>query len=421
MMCLIGRMLSHNLQGQSIIIQGHVLDSASGTPLSFATIGFKGSTIGTASNQDGMFMLRIPESYSDSIIFCSYVGYKTFNSKLAGISNPIEIIMREEHILLEEIEVKPWTPWDYVYAAIKQIPQNYHNAPFLTTNYYNEYISENNNFLKYTEGVIETYNPPYGDTARISSRIVQARRRDDLESIQFMRKRLEKRMKKEQRKAEKRGEDWEMETIDDAILSATFGGPRMILRNDPVRDTASFLNPELRKLYEYQIEGYTSYHDQKVIIIHFKSKRKYEHRKREGNIYITLDSDAIVALDFQSRIIIPGVARPFMFLFGLGATDPVINATMHYKPYLDKWYINDISIKAFSDLTNKKMFSKNVHSRFELYQSLITTEIDQKNVSKIPKNEQLKNWTPLEEQIEEDPEFWQNYSVARPSGFSNNK
>ena len=110
-----------------------------------------------------------------------------------------------------------------------------------------------------------------------------------------------------------------------------------------------------------------------------------------------------------------------MFLFGLGATDPIINATMHYKPYRDKWYINDISIKAFSDLTNKKMFSKNDHSRFEIYQSLITTEIDQENVSKIPKNDQLNNWTSLEEQIEEDPEFWQNYNVARPSGFSNNK
>ena len=409
-----------SLPAQDIILQGQILDSATREPLSFATIGVTGSTIGTASNVDGRFVLKIPEEYSDSLFFCSYVGYRTYEKQTGILPDLVTILLQEEKIMLDEVEVKPWSAWDYIKVAVEKIPENYHSEPFYTTSYYSEYLSENNNFLKYTEGVILTYNPPYGDTSKIASRIIQARRHDNLEPLRFMRKKIEKKMKKEEKKAKKRGEEWEGASIDEAILSSTFGGPRMILRHDPVRDTASFLNPQLHHLYEYQIEGYTTYHGQNVIIIQFKSRKKYEHRKRKGNIYIAIDSDAIVAIDFQSRIIIHNAVRPLLFIAGIAITDPQIHATMHYKPYKGRWYINDIAINARVKLTKKKMFAKNEHGLFKLFQSLITTDIEQENVTKIPKEEQLDNWKPLEEQVDEDPEFWKHYQVARPAGFSGN-
>ena len=60
------------------------------------------------------------------------------------------------------------------------------------------------------------------------------------------------------------------------------------------------------------------------------------------------------------------------------------------------------------------MFKKSDHSLFEFYQSLITTNIEMGDVSPIPKEDQLKNWKPLEDQIEEDSLFWKNYSTAVP-------
>ena len=413
-------LLTGLLPAQNIILRGQILDSATREPLSFATIGITGSTLGTASNVDGRFVLKIPVTYSDSLFFCSYVGYRTYEKQTGELSDPMIILLHEEKIMLDEVEVKPWSAWDYVKLAVEKIPENYHSEPFYTTSYYSEYISENNKFLKYTEGIIQTYNPPYGDTSKIASRIIQARRHDNLESLRFMREKIEKKMKKKKKKAKKRGEEWEEKSIDEEILSATFGGPRMILRHDPVRDTSSFLNPKLHHLYDYQIEGYTTYHKQKLIIIHFKSKKKYEHQKQEGNIYITIDSDAIVAINFQSRIIIPNAVKPLLFIAGFGITDPQIHATIHYKPYKRKWYINDMTVDFRVKLTKKKMFAKNEHGSFKFFLSLITTDIEQENVTKIPKEEQLDNWKPLEEQVEEDHEFWKHYQVARPVELSGN-
>lgn len=396
-----------------ILIQGQILDSLSGDPLPSATVGISGTTLGTASNKDGRFVLRIPDQLSDSLFFVSYVGYKSFFLKVSQLQEETVIQLEVDEWLLEEVEVRPWEPWDYIIAALNKIPDNYLSEAFLTTNYYNEYISENEQFLKFTEGVISTYNPAYGDTTRIASRLIQARSRDDLSSIAFMRKRLEKKMEKELKKARKSGDSIDFETLDDAVMSASFGGPRQILNNDPIRDTASFLNPKNKKYFKYSFNGYTSYHGMKVIIIHFESTRKFDHQKKIGDVYITLDTDAIVVIEFESRLIIPNVIKPIMFLAGLGVTDPALKMDIHYKPYQNRWYINDISIEGSSKLTHKKMFKKNDHSIFEFYQSLITTNIEMDDVHPIPKDEQLKNWRPLEDQIETDAEFWKSYSVVR--------
>jgi len=409
---LIAVCLSTSIYSQERYVSGTISDSITQKPLPFATISIRGTLIGTASNRDGNFNLKVPVHLEDSFLIISYVGYRSFDGKLGDMSSEEIIFLSQDEIMLEEIEVVPWSAWEFIQNAVDKIQENYFSEPFLTTSYYNEFITENDVFLKFTEGIIETYNPAYGDTARIASKLIKARRKEELGTIEFMRNRLEKRLSKEQKKALKRGEDWDTMSLDDAVLSATFGGPRMILRQDPIRDTASFLNPKYSKYYRYEIAGYTTYNSERVIIIHFESKRKLQHRKRKGDIYISLDSDAIVSFDFESRIIIPDGVRPLLFLAGVGVTDPTLHATMHYRPFNGRWYANDLSIEASSILTDKNMFSKNQVSTFNIFQSLITNSIKQNDVKKIPREEQLDNWKPLEEQVAEDPEFWKNYNPA---------
>lgn len=416
---LIGVCLSTSIYSQERFVSGTISDSITQKPLPFATISIKGTPIGTASNREGTFELKVPVHLEDSILIISYVGYRSFASKLSYLGNEEIIFLSQNEIMLEEIEVVPWSALEYIKNAVDKIQENYFSEPFLTTSYYNEFITENNVFLKFTEAVIETYNPAYGDTSRIASKLLQARRKEELGSLEFMRNRLEKRLYKEQKKAIKRGEEWENMTLDDAILSATFGGPGMILRQDPVRDTATFLNPKYAKYYRYEIAGYSSYNNERVIIIHFESRRKIQHRRRNGDIYISLDSDAIVSVDFTSRIIIPDGVRPLLFLAGVGVTDPTLHAIMHYRPFNGRWYANDISIDATSNLTDKNMFSKNQVSTFNIFQSLVTNSIKMEDVKRISKDEQLNNWKPLEEQVEEDPEFWEKYHSISPQGKQN--
>jgi hypothetical protein len=406
------------LFGQARTIAGVVIDSKSKQPLPFASVGIANTLVGTATNSEGKFIFTVPESMRDSVLVCSYMGYKSLKVRLNSIGSKIEIKLEQDTFTLDEVEVRPWQPWDYVWNAMQKIPDNYPLTPFMTQGYYAEYLTENEVFLKYTEGVVETYNPDYTTNKKSQSRVLKARRGEDLGSFQFMREKIEKKQAKELRRAKKKGEEAEdNESIDEAIISASFGGPETILSADPLRDTASFLNIDHKKKYKYFIDGYTRYQGEQVIIIGYESKGIYEHQRQSGKIYISLVSDAIISIEYNSEIVIPGIARPVIFVMGFGIKNPVIYGKVHYKPINGRWYISDISLEGGTRLTKKKMFKKNDRSEFFVEISLINNQFDLENVVEIPEDQQIDDEKPLEEQVDPDPDFWKSYKVVRHSGY----
>lgn len=410
----------YNSFGQSRTIEGVVFDSKKKEPLAFATIGVKGTVIGTAANSEGRFILSIPLALEDSILFCSYMGYKNFEVRVRDVGDKENIGLKLDTFTLDEVEIRPWQPWDYVWNAMQKIPENYPQNPYMTDGYYSEFITENDVFLKYTEGVIETFNPSYASDVKSQSKVLKARRGEDLGTLQFMKEKLDKKYEKEKRKAEKKGEEWdEEESIDEEIISSSFGGPEQILSADPLRDTASFLDINLKKKYKYFIDGYSRYHDEQVIIIGFESKGTYEHQKQNGKIYISLETDAIMSIEYNSKIVIPAVARPVVFIMGYGITNPELQFTVHYKPINSKWFLNDISINGGTRLTKKKMFKKNDRSNFYLEMALVNNKFELNKVSEIPEEERIDGDKPLEEQVDTDPAFWESYQVVRSSRLSN--
>jgi hypothetical protein len=413
-------LLGHCLQvtAQPKLIVGEVVDTKTGHPLPFASIGVRNTLAGTAANSEGRFTLSVPEAYVDSTLSVSYMGYKSQYIPVNKVKSKIRIKLAPDTFTLDEVEVRPWEPWDYVWNAMQRIPENYPQRPFMTKGYYTEYLAENDVFLKYTEGVVETYNPAYDKEKKSQSRVLKARRGDKLGSLQFMREKLEKKQEKERRKALKKGEEVEdSESIDEQIIAASFGGPETILSADPLRDTASFLDIEQKKKYRYEIDGYTSYRGEQVIIIGFESRGVYDHQRQAGKIYISLETDAIISIEYNSEVVIPFVARPVIFVLGFGIKNPVIHARVHYKPIGEKWFISDISLEGGTRLTKRKMFKKNDRSRFFVEIALINNQFNLEDVYEIPEDQRIDMEKPLEDQVEPDPEFWDSYNVVRHSAY----
>ncbi len=415
-------LIACSLSAQDRTIEGTVIDAQTKQPLPFATVGIRNTLVGTASNSEGRFILTIPQAYADSTIVISYMGYKSQLLPVSKVKKQMQVKLDQDTFTLEEVEVRPWEPWDYVWNAIQKIPENYPSEPFMTQGYYTEYMTENDVFLKFTEGVVETYNPSYLSEEKGQSKVLKARRGEDLGTLQFMRETLEKKQEKERRKARKKGEEIEEdenedESLDEQIISASFGGPEMILSADPLRDTASFLDLNQKKKYKYSIDGYTMYQGEQVIIIGYKSKGVYEHQRQTGKIYISMVSDAIISIEYNSEVVIPGIVRPVIFVMGFGIKNPVIYGKVHYKPINGRWFISDISFQGGTRLTKKKMFKKNDRSQFFAEISLINNKFDQENVAEIPEEEQIDTDKPLEEQVDPDPEFWKSYQVVRHTGY----
>lgn len=92
-------------QAQETIITGKVTDAASGDPVPFANIIFKGTSIGTTSDFDGNYILK-SSNPTDSIL-ASYIGYRSRSkSIIRGTKQVINFQLEEDVTSLQEVIVR---------------------------------------------------------------------------------------------------------------------------------------------------------------------------------------------------------------------------------------------------------------------------------------------------------------------------
>ena len=88
------------LQGMQKQVTGSVIDEA-GQPVIGATVKLKGSQLGTVTNMDGNFSLKVPEG---SVIVVSYIGYQTQELK-AKEGAVLQVRLQPESKQLTEVVV----------------------------------------------------------------------------------------------------------------------------------------------------------------------------------------------------------------------------------------------------------------------------------------------------------------------------
>ncbi|RMG42916.1 MAG: SusC/RagA family TonB-linked outer membrane protein, partial [Methanobacteriota archaeon] len=100
---VLGFMLISSLVAQELVVSGKVISDETGEALPGAEIVVKGTYIGTATDLDGNFELRIPD-VSEAILQVSFIGYKAQEIKVASSTRNL-IIRLPEDILRGSEEV----------------------------------------------------------------------------------------------------------------------------------------------------------------------------------------------------------------------------------------------------------------------------------------------------------------------------
>jgi hypothetical protein len=85
-------------------VRGRITDD-SGEPLIGASVILQGSTIGTVSDIDGTYSLKIPPAPATLVV--SYVGYKSLIVPVKATSQ--NIVLQESTLILSEVEVKGYS------------------------------------------------------------------------------------------------------------------------------------------------------------------------------------------------------------------------------------------------------------------------------------------------------------------------
>lgn len=88
-------------QDKMYVIRGTVTDPQ-GKPLPGVTIRLSGTTLGCASDNEGNFILRLPDAKGE--LQCSFIGYKTVKVSFSA-DQPLTIKMTESTESLEQVVV----------------------------------------------------------------------------------------------------------------------------------------------------------------------------------------------------------------------------------------------------------------------------------------------------------------------------
>ena len=129
---------------QSIVkVEGVIIDSRK-TTIPYAAIGIVSKSIGTSSNDDGEFSLKLSkENLTDSLTVSS-MGFKSFKIKVQDYINQKEktIILQEDVVSLGEITLIK--PDYYVKKALKNIKKTSLNSQHQLSILYRRFSTENN-------------------------------------------------------------------------------------------------------------------------------------------------------------------------------------------------------------------------------------------------------------------------------------
>lgn len=100
-------LIQFSAAAQSYLVNGNVIDAATKAPLVAASVFAQNTTIGTATNSEGVFALRVPNGGYDLVI--TFTGYETVIKRItAGDSSnsSIHVEMKQKEKAMEEVSIK---------------------------------------------------------------------------------------------------------------------------------------------------------------------------------------------------------------------------------------------------------------------------------------------------------------------------
>ncbi|NVO08736.1 MAG: carboxypeptidase-like regulatory domain-containing protein [Bacteroidales bacterium] len=369
-----------------ISINGQILDKTTKKPLPFVAVGISEKSIGTVSNYDGFFTLRIPSYLKNVSLTISHLGYKSQNIPISLlIEHKVDIYLETEYISIQEVIIRNIDSRDIVYKAFRNRSLNYTNEPVYITSFYREGVLKNGKYLNYSEAVMNIYKSPY-------FRIFES------DQVKLLKSR-------------------KIVNIDqnDTLVLKIKAGIRSCLTLDLVKNIPDFIDPDYMDSYNYSKEDIVSLDSRNVYVIAFEQKENVTEPLFKGNLYIDVENFAILKADFEVNprylknaddLFIVKKSRKF------NVTPEKIFYTIYYSFWNGKYYINHIR----GDLSIR--YKKRYHlfsNDFQVFLELASCQIDTFNVVKFNRDEIFKTSAILvDSKFSFDESFWGNYNIITP-------
>jgi len=378
-----------------LTLKGRITDKKNGEAVSFAHIGVCEKGIGTVSNLNGEFALKIPPYLINDTLCISSIGYKTFRSTYETLKkiNPLVIKLEPQTSVLQDVIIldEAITGKRVLEKAVNRIPRNCSTQPFELEGFYRDYLKKDNEYISFLEAAITVQDMGYNSPeSRSRIRIDQLRFSDNYKDNYY--KYLHK------------DKDDTIKEVLEGESAFYYGNEFSNMRyHNPVRnrnESVPFLgvfSNFYQSSYQFDIAYYTYVDEEEVYVIKFKPNElyKYHHVQADGEIYIRVSDYAILKFNYN------------FYVAKFGDKKKWYELNLEYREHAGKMFLNYISYVNYF-----KIYTGFEISELYQYREFFVTDIHYPDFEAIPKSEDIDKSVPLHEQdAPNDVDFWTDYNV----------
>ncbi|MFW6371545.1 MAG: carboxypeptidase-like regulatory domain-containing protein [Bacteroidota bacterium] len=337
-------------------LTGKILDRKKESPVPYASVSVKGKPIGTISNLDGEFLLKIHPDYINDTLLISSMGFAQVLIPAHRLLDEDLILMKPVSIRIREVKVTAITPEQLLENIRSNFDNNYSPYIKLMNAFYRETVKQDGEYINVSEAVIEILKAPYTSSRADLSRLIKGRQSPDVQPFKWLNFKLQ-------------------------------GGPFTITQLDIVKTMESFINENHEHQYEYKLTNVIWYNDNPVYILEFEPVNGLNFHGFVGELYVHRETFAIVHARFGFNRHGLKKAAPILVKHtppGVKARPSFVEYQVNYQKYQGKWHLATARANIKFKIRSRR---DKINSEFHSISEILVTDIQSTELKKFRRSE----------------------------------
>ena len=375
-------------EGNYFIVSGTVKDKQTKKKLEYVNISVPGTNVGTITNSDGEFTIKVQDSLQAKVVEISHIGYYNYRIALTGNDMVDENVMLTQNAnVLEEVVVRAHDPRMLVEEAMNRIGKNYSEKPTLLTGFYRETAQKGKRYINISEAIIDVYKTPYDEDAS----------RDRVQIF--------------------KGRALLSQKASDTLIVKLLGGPNLSLYVDIVKNPDILLDKTTLGYFSFRMEESVVMDNRPQYVISFQPQAILPYALHYGKLYIDKESLAFTRAEFNLNMEDRDKATSAILKkkpAGLRFRPVVVSFLVTYKQVNGKSYLNYIRNEVrFKCDWKRRLFSTN----YAMVSEMVVTDSKDQAVNAIPYKMSFKSSQSLSDKVSDfrDENFWGSYNIIEPT------
>ena len=373
-------------------VSGVVRDKESRKKLENVAVGLVGTPIGTVTNAEGVFSLKIPHMDTIPQLELSHIGYMNarFSASAPEGSNNMHatILMIPIALQLNEVVAYGNSARSIVEEALERIPKNYPSGESMTSAFYRETVQKGHRYISISEAMLDVYKTSY------------RQRTSDRDKVQID-------------KARRLLSQKQSDTLGVKVV----GGPNLPLFMDVVKNAYALFDEETLDYYSFVQEPSVFIDDRLQYVISFRPRVKLDYALYVGRVFIDREHLAFTRAEFEldlsdrERAI---AAILYKKPLGLRFRPLKVSFLITYRQHDEVTCLNYICNEmCFKCDWKRRLFSSSYVARSEM----VAVDREEHPERVIARRDAFKPYQVFYDIVKEywSEDFWKDYNIIEPT------